>query len=385
MVVSVEQAVSAPYATRQLADLGARVIKVERTGEGDFARGYDSTACGSSSYFVWLNRSKESITLDLKRAEGREVLAKLLARADVFVQNLIPGAADRLSLGAATLRERYAQMIVCDIDGYGDGGPYSGRPAYDLLMQCEAGLLSVTGTEEAPAKVGISIADIAAGTQAYVGILLALHRRLLTGQGAHVRVSMLEAIGEWMSQPAYFARYGGTRPRRTGSRHSTIAPYGPFSCDDGATIFVAVQNDREWARLCRDVLGRPDLVTDRRFVGNEPRVRHREQLEAVLAGWFRRRDMAAAVERLERAQIACARMRDVGELWGHPQMVARQRLRDIDTPNGQVAAFLPPANVDGIDYRMGPVPALGAHTDSLLAELGYDARAITRLKSDSVI
>lgn len=385
MIVSLEQAVSAPYATRQLADLGARVIKVERTGEGDFARGYDSAVCGSSSYFVWLNRSKESIQLDLKQAGGREILTKLLDRADVFVQNLVPGAADRLGVGAATIRERYARMIVCDIDGYGEGGPYSGRPAYDLLMQCEAGLLSVTGTEEAPAKVGISIADIAAGMQAYVGILLALHRRLLTGQGAHVKVSMLEAMGEWMSQPAYFARYGGTRPRRTGSQHSTIAPYGPFRCGDGATIFVAVQNDREWARLCRDVLSRTDLVTDRRFVGNELRVRHREELEAVLAGWFRQRDVMAAAELLERAQIACARMRDVGDLWGHPQLVARQRLRDIDTPNGRVAAFLPPANVDGLDYRMGPVPAFGANTDALLAELGYDSRAIKRLKSDSVI
>jgi len=282
-VVSLEQAVAAPFATRQLADLGARVIKVERPEVGDFARSLDRTVQGLSSHFVWLNRSKESLTLDLKKEGAREVLERHVGRADVFVQNLAPGAAGRLGFGARSLRERHPRLIVCDVSGYGSSGPYRDKKAYDLLVQCEAGLVSITGTEETPSKVGIAVADIAAGMYANSGILAALLRRERTGEGASLEVSLFEALGEWMGFPLYYAMYGGKEPPRSGARHASIAPYGPFECGDGEQIFFGIQNEREWERFCEAVLGRPEMAGDELFDDNSRRVENREALEEEIS------------------------------------------------------------------------------------------------------
>jgi itaconate CoA-transferase len=368
LVVSLEQAVAAPFATRQLADLGARVIKVERS-DGDFARGYDRAVHGQASYFVWLNRGKESLALDLKSDRGRQVLAALLARADVFVQNLAPGAADRLGLSAAALRARHPRLICCSVSGYGPDGPYAQKKAYDLLVQCEAGLLSVTGTPDTPSKSGISIADIAAGMYAFSGVLTALYERERTGAGSSVEVAMLDALGEWMSQPYLFTVYGGNQPRRTGARHASISPYGPYAAADGQ-VFLGLQNDREWAILCRDILGQPELIEDPRFLTNPDRVAHDDELTAIidaaLAGFT-----AAEVEaRLDAAGIANARLRTPAEFAAHPQLAARDRWRDVDTPAGPVRMQLPPVTVPGREAAMRPVPALGQHTAAILAELG---------------
>jgi itaconate CoA-transferase len=359
-VVALEQAVAVPFATRQLADLGARVIKIERPGTGDFARHYDRTVHGQSSHFVWLNRGKESVALDLADPSDLAVVTALLETADVFVQNLKPGAADRLGLGAAVLRERHPRLITCDVSGYGPGGPYGAKKAYDLLVQCEAGVLSVTGTEAEPAKVGISVADIAAGMYAYTGILTALYERERTGAGTAVQVSMLEALAEWMTQPLLFAGYGGAPPRRAGARHASISPYGPYTAGDGKVVFIGVQNDREWAVLCAELLGDPALAA--RFPGNPDRVAHDESLteliEARLAGLTA--DEAAA--RLDEIGIANARLRTAAELADHPQLAARDRWRSVETPGGPVRALLPPVTVAGRTVELGPVPALGEHT-----------------------
>jgi itaconate CoA-transferase len=371
-VVSLEQAVAAPFATRQLADLGARVIKVERTGVGDFARDYDRTVHGQSSYFVWLNRGKESIELDVKSARGQEVLAALLMRADVFVQNLAPGAADRLGLSAATLCARHPRLICCSVSGYGAVGPQAQKKAYDLLVQCEAGLLSVTGTPETPAKAGISVADIAAGMYALTGVLTALYEREVTGAGTSVEVAMLDALGEWMSQPYLYAVYGGEPPSRTGARHASISPYGPYATAD-RDVFLGIQNDREWAILCRDVLGRPELTTDPRFVTNPDRVGHDRELTAIIEATLGELSAAAVEARLDAAGIANARLRTPAEFAAHPQLAARNRWRDVGTPRGPVRALLPPVTAAGREPAMGDVPALGQHTAAILAELGLAA------------
>ena len=368
-VVSIEQAVAAPFATRQLADLGARVIKVERRGDGDFARGYDETVHGLSSHFVWLNRSKESLELDLKDADDLALLHKLLQKADVFVQNLAPGAADRLGLSASDLRTANPRLVHASVSGYGEGGPYTTKKAYDLLVQCESGLVSITGTPETPSKVGISAADIAAGMYCFSGILTALFQRERTGEGAELSVSMLEALGEWMGFPLYYGVYGGTPPPRTGASHAAIAPYGPFHCAAGQQVFLGIQNEREWRTFCRDVLGDETLATDERFSSNSRRVAHREELTKQVEDRFARRSADEVVAQLDAAGIANARLRDVQEFFEHPQLSARDRWRDVATPNGTVKALAPPATLAGQEPLMGPVPRLGEHNERIRAEL----------------
>ncbi len=368
-VVSLEQAVAAPFATRQLADLGARVIKVERAGAGDFARDYDRTVHGQASYFVWLNRGKESIELDVKSAHGQQVLAALLARADVFVQNLAPGAADRLGLSADALRRRHSRLICCSVSGYGPDGPYRGKKAYDLLVQCEAGLLSVTGTPDTPAKAGISVADIAAGMYAFTGVLTALYERERTGAGTTVEVAMLDALGEWMTQPYLYAVYGGEQPRRTGARHASISPYGPYAVA-GGQIFLGLQNEREWIVLCRDILGQPELTDDPRFATNTDRVVHDDELTTIIEAALHELTAGEVESRLDAAGIANARLRTPAEFAAHPQLAARDRWRDVGTPGGPVRALLPPVTLDSREAAMGDVPALGQHTAAILAELG---------------
>jgi itaconate CoA-transferase len=365
-VVALEQAVAAPFATRQLADLGARVIKIERPG-GDFARGYDRTVHGQSSYFVWLNRGKESVVLDVKDAADRALLGAMIDQADVFVQNLIPGAAARLGLDAPALRAARPELIHCSISGYGEDGPYASKKAYDLLIQCETGLVLSTGTPEVPSKAGFSVADLTTGVYAYSGILAALFDRERTGSGASLRVSLLDALGELMSQPAYFSRYGGEPPRRTGARHPSISPYGPFQVSDGS-VFFGIQNEREWLTLCRDVLGRAELTTDPRFASNPDRVAHHDELTAIIESSFADRSAAEVSEALETAGIASARLRTPEELSRHPQLLARDRWRTVGTPGGDISALLPPVEVAGVEPVMGRVPALGEHTEAVRKE-----------------
>jgi itaconate CoA-transferase len=384
-VVSLEQAVAAPFATRQLADLGARVIKVERPQVGDFARSYDATVKGLSSHFVWLNRSKESLTLDLKKEGAREVLERLLERADVFVQNLAPGATGRLGFGTEALRERYPRLIVCDVSGYGSSGPYRDKKAYDLLVQCEAGLVSITGTPETPSKVGIAVADIAAGMYAYSGILAALLRCERTGEGAALEVSLFEALGEWMGFPVYYAMYSGKEPPRSGARHASIAPYGPFECGDGERIFFGVQNEREWERFCEAVLGRPEMAGDELFDDNSRRVENREALEEEISAVLGGLSSEEAIERLERAGIANARMRTVREFIEHPQLEARDRWREVGSPAGSLSASLPPIAMSDTEPVMAPIPEVGEHTDQILAELGYDEGAVAALRRQGAV
>ena len=367
LVVALEQAVAAPFATRQLADLGARVIKIERAGAGDFARGYDTSVLGQASYFVWLNRGKESVELDVKSDDGRAVMAALLARADVFVQNLAPGAAERLGLDAAGLLARHRRLICCSVSGYGPDGPYAGKKAYDLLVQCEAGLLSVTGTPDVPCKAGISVADIAAGMYAYTGVLTALYERERTGRGSSFTVSLLDALGEWMTQPYLYTVYGGREPRRTGARHASISPYGPYQAR-GGEVFIGLQNEREWAVLCDRVLARSDLITDERFATNPDRVKHDDELTAIIEDVLASMTPDEVVARLDAAGIASARLRTPAEFAAHPQLAARDRWREADTPGGPVRALLPPVTVPGREPAMGAVPALGQHTEAVLAE-----------------
>ncbi|MFE7278528.1 CaiB/BaiF CoA transferase family protein [Streptomyces sp. NPDC057623] len=385
-VVSVEQAVAAPFATRQLADLGARVIKVERPGGGDFARRYDTTVHGESSYFVWLNRSKESVTLDLKSQAGREILERLLADADVFVQNLAPGAAQRMGLGADALAERFPSLIPCSVTGYGSTGPWAGRKAYDLLIQCQTGLVSLTGNEQGPARVGISIADIAAGMYAYSGILTALFTRATTGVARAVEVSLFEALAEWMNQPAYYTRHGGTQPPRLGTQHATIAPYGAYTATDGKEVLFSIQNEREWAALCEQFLGLPGFVADPRFATGSARVAHREELNAIVAERFGELGSGEVTKLLDAAGIANVGVNDVAEFLAHPVLSARGRWQDVRIPGGaMVPALLPPADLAGTAPRMDAVPAAGEHTESVLAELGYSTADIHGLRSGHVV
>ena len=375
--MSVEQAVAAPFATRQLADLGARVIKVERPGPGDFARDYDETVRGMSSHFAWLNRSKESIALDLKSEQGRDVMQRLVATADVFVQNLAPGAAERLGLGADQLRSQHPRLVHCSISGYGAGGPYAEKKAYDLLVQCEAGLLSITGSEDQPAKVGISVADIAAGMYAYSGILTALLRRHRTEAGATIEISMLEALAEWMGFPMYFATYGGTPPPRSGASHAAIAPYGPFPCRDEQMVFLGIQNQREWEVFCEQVLRNPALADDPRFSTNSRRVEHRLDLGEEINAIFHTMSSDEVLGRLDDANIANARLRDMVGLAEHPQLVARARWTEVDSPVGPIHALVPPATLDGDEPVMARIPAPGEHTDAILVELGLSKGTAT--------
>lgn len=384
-VVSLEQAVAAPFATRQLADLGARVIKIERPGVGDFARHYDETVRGMSSHFVWLNRSKESLTLDLKHPQAPTIMFGLLAEADVFVQNLAPGAAERLGLGGDALVARYPRLITCAISGYGLSGPYRDKKAYDLLVQCETGLVSITGSPDTAAKVGISAADIAAGMYAYSGILTALYQRERTGVGATLEVSLFEALGEWMGYPAYYAAYGGSEPPRAGASHATIAPYGPFRCADGHEVNLAVQNEREWERFCAQALERPDIATDPRFQTNARRVANREALHVIIHDVFSHLRLDDVVSRLDRAQIANARMNTMREFWEHPQLAARERWRAVESPVGPLRALTPPVTQSGVEPRMDPIPAVGEHTDAILTALGYSTERISQLRLEGAI
>ncbi len=372
LVVSLEQAIAAPYCTRLLADQGARIIKVERPDGGDFARAYDKRARGLASHFVWTNRSKESVALDLKQARDRAALDPILARADVFVQNLAPGAADRLGLGPQALRAAFPRLVCCSISGYGQGGAMAERKAYDLLIQAEAGFLSVTGTKDEMAKAGISIADIAAGVTAYHLILAALIQRGRTGAGDHIDVSMLEAMAEWLGFPMYFAMDGAEPPPRNGAGHATIYPYGPYRTADGAVLF-GLQNDREWAAFATTVLHRPELARDPRFKGNAGRAAHREELEAVLTNVLSKLPTAAALTRLEEAGIATAAVNDMAALWRHPQLAARHRWASCGSPAGPLPV-LKPVSGAGWEPQLGPVPALGEHTEAILAEFNV-ARA----------
>jgi crotonobetainyl-CoA:carnitine CoA-transferase CaiB-like acyl-CoA transferase len=385
LVVSLEHAIAAPLCTRQLADLGARVIKIERPGVGDFARGYDERVRGMSSHFVWVNRSKESLTLDLKQAAAREILLKILARADVLVQNLAPGAAARMGLSAQVLAAHNPRLIVCDISGYGADGPYRDKKAYDLLIQSEAGFLSVTGTQAEPAKAGCSIADIAAGMYAYTSVLAALLQRQKTDKGAAIDVSMLEALTEWMSYPLYYAFEGESPPARSGAAHATIYPYGPFRAGDGKTVMLGLQNEREWAGFCAEVLRRPSLATDARFAANARRHENRAALEAIILEAFRPLTAAQVVERLEAAQIANARVNTMEEVWAHPQLAARERWVEVDTPAGTIPALKPPGATAAFDYRMDRIPAVGEHSDAILHELGYGENEIAALRTSGAV
>ena len=388
-VVTLEHAIAAPFATRQLADLGARIIKIERPGSGDFARGYDERVRGLASHFVWTNRSKESMTLDVKHPEAAKVLQRLvLEKADVVVQNLAPGAASRLGLGYERLAALKPSIIVCDISGYGDDpvtpGPYRDKKAYDLLIQSEAGFVSITGTADEPCKAGPSIADIAAGMYAYSNILAALLQRAQTGQGQRIDVSMLESLAEWTSYPLYYAFDGQPPPPRTGAAHATIYPYGPFPTGDGGTVMMGLQNEREWAKFCELVLLQPGLAKDPRFSGNAKRVASRDALRALIVEAFSALTAPQVVERLEQAQIANARVNTMQEVWDHPQLKARGRWRDVDTPAGPVPAMLPPGTWN-TGPRMDAVPALGQHTDAILGELGLDAAAIAALRAAEAV
>jgi crotonobetainyl-CoA:carnitine CoA-transferase CaiB-like acyl-CoA transferase len=368
-VVSLEQAVAAPFASRQLADLGARVIKIERDA-GDFDTAYDTTVHGQASFFVWLNRGKESVVLDLKSEEGFQALKTMVSSADVLIQNLAPGALDRLGLDAQTALALNPQLIYVSISGYGRGGPAEQKKAYDLLVQCEAGLLSVTGTEQTPSKVGISIADIAAGMYAYSGVLASLIQRGKTGHGDVLDISMLEALGEWMQQPYLYAEYGGTQQPRSGAQHATIAPYGPFNTSDG-TVFFGIQNEREWHTFCSGVLGDESLASDEHFVSNSERIAHRDELHGRINEIFSKLSTEEALTLLDAADIANARLRSMHEFAQHPQLAARNRWREVEIPGGKTAkSVLPPVTAQSYQPQMNAVPALGEHTQAVLKEYG---------------
>ena len=384
-VVSLEHAIAAPFCTRQLADMGARVIKVERPKVGDFARAYDERVRGMASHFVWTNRSKESLTLDLKNDRSQEILHDLLAKADVLVQNLAPGAAARMGLSFEALHEKYPQLIVCDITGYGAGGPYETKKAYDLLIQSESGFISVTGSPGAPAKAGCSISDIAAGMYAYTGILNALLLRGKTGKGSHLDVSMLESMVEWMNFPLYYAFEGAAPPPLAGAAHATIFPYGPFPVGDGTTVMLGLQNEREWRIFCEKVIFNPALADDVSFSSNSKRVANREALTAVIKQAFSTLTMDQVVARLEDAQIANARVNEMKDVWDHPQLKARGRWREVSSPVGTLPSLIPPGTNSAFEPRMDAVPGLGEHTRKILAEMGVSDSEIERLAGEGAI
>jgi itaconate CoA-transferase len=385
MVVSLEHAIAAPFCTRQLADLGARIIKVERPGTGDFARGYDHRTRGMASHFVWTNRSKESLTLDLKQPSALAALKELVAKADVLVQNLAPGAAARLGLGYEELSAGNPLLVVCDISGYGNDGPYRDKKAYDLLVQSEAGFLSITGTPEEACKAGNSIADIAAGMYAYSGVLAALLQRQRTGRGSRIDISMLEALGEWMGFPMYYAYDGQPAPTRNGAAHATIYPYGPFEAGDGKTVMLGLQNEREWKSFCEKVLLQPHLATDPRFDANPKRAESRVELKAIILEAFDQLSAEQVIARLEEAQIANANVNAVGELWSHPQLRARERFRAIQSPAGELSALLPPGANNSFEYRMDAVPSVGQHSEAILRELGRSEEDVAAMRASGAI
>ena len=384
-VVALEQAVAAPFATRQLADLGARVIKIERPKVGDFARDYDQSVNGLSAYFVWLNRSKESLTLDVKHPQAHGILSRLIAQADVFIQNLAPGATSRLGLDAQSLRGKHPRLIVCDLSGYGDSGPYAHKKAYDLLVQSEAGVLSVTGTPEAQAKVGISIVDISSGMYAYSGILTALYQREKTGTGTRVEVTMFEALGEWMAHPLYYTHFSGAAPRRSGPDHATIVPYGRFRCAGDAYVMLGIQNEREWVAFCERVLGDSKLAQDARYDNNTKRTQRRAEVVELIEHAFGAMTAEQVTAKLDAAGIANARINTPEEVWQHPQFKARNRWREMGSPAGPIPTLLPPATLSGFEARLDPVPALGEHTDRVLAELGYSMAEIGAMRAGGAV
>lgn len=389
-VVALEHAIAAPFCTRQLADLGARVIKVERPGVGDFARGYDQRVKGLASHFVWTNRSKESLTLDLKHPQAAALLIRLIVeKADCVVQNLAPGAAARMGVSFEALKSRRPDLIVCDISGYGDDptapGPFRDKKAYDLLIQSESGFVSITGTPDEPSKAGLSIADIAAGMYAYSNVLAALLQRRIDGLGRRIDISMLEAMGEWMGYPLYYAYEGAAPPPRAGASHATIYPYGPFPCGDGKTVMLGLQNEREWQQFCARVLLQPALAQDERFAGNAKRAANRAALRQLIVDAFASLTAEQVTQRLEDAQIANAQLREMAGLWQHEQLAARKRWREVETPAGPVPALLPPGSWTDGDPRMDAVPAVGQHTDAILAELGLDAGAIAALRAAEAV
>ena len=384
-VLAFEHAVAAPVCTRHLADLGARVIKIERPGAGDFARGYDKRVNGLSSYFAWANRSKESLTLDIKHPDARPILDGLIERADVIVQNLAPGAAARLGLSYEALSPKHPRIVVCDVSGYGADGPYRDKKAYDLMVQAEAGLLSVTGTPDSMARAGFSAADTSAGMYAYSSVLAALLLRERTGRGSHIDVAMFETLTEWMGNPMYYT-YGGQPPApRTGAFHPSVVPYGPFPVGDGRTVMMGLQNEREWATFCREVIGNPALEKDPRFASNTLRTENRAALEALIGEVFGGLTADELEARLDRANLATARVNTPADLWQHPQLQARGRWREVASPVGPVASLLPPGSNSAFDPRMDPIPALGEHTDGILAELGFDAARIAALRAAQVV
>jgi itaconate CoA-transferase len=384
-VIALEHAVAAPFATRQLADLGARVIKIERPKVGDFARDYDETVKGMSSHFVWLNRSKESLTLNLKHACATQILDRLLERADVLIQNLAPGAALRLGLGAESVRPKYPRLIVCDISGYGENGPYASKKAYDLMVQAEAGVLSVTGTDDTPSKVGISVADIATGMYAYSGILTALYQREKSGKGTRIEVTMFEALAEWMGYPLYYTHFGGTAPARTGPDHAAIVPYGRYQTGDGKSIMLGLQNEREWAVFCEKVLLQPELAQDPRYSSNARRVANRSEVNWLIGKVFATLTSEQLIERLDAAGIANARMNSPDEVWEHQQLQARDRWREMKSPVGPLATLLPPLTMPDFEARIEPVPALGEHTEHILNEFGYSQAEISAWREAGVV
>ncbi len=384
-VVALEQVIAGPFATRQLAELGARVIKIERPQGGDPARSYDRTVMGESSHFSWVNRSKESLALDVKHPRAAGILERLIGKADVFLHNLAPGAVERLGLGAQALREKHPRLIWCGVSGYGPAGPYASKKAYDLLVQCEAGLLSVTGTPETPVKAGIPAADIAAGMYAFSSILAALLRRERSGEGATIDVTMLESLGEWMGFPALFTAYGGEAPPRSGPYHATIVPYGPFAAGDGQSVFLSVQNEREFAAFCDKVLEKPALKADARFSSSPARFRNRDAFHAEVDKVFSRLKAVQIIERLEAAEIANARLNDMNEFWRHPQLEARGRWAKVGSPGGELRMLEPPFNLSGFEPRLEPIPALGEHSRAVLSELGYSEAQLAALAAAGAI
>jgi crotonobetainyl-CoA:carnitine CoA-transferase CaiB-like acyl-CoA transferase len=384
-VLALEHVIAAPFCTRQLADMGARVIKIERPGAGDFARAYDTRVKGQSSHFVWVNRSKESLTLDLKHAQAQPVLGQLLARADVFIQNLAPGATARMGLDYASLKARFPRLIVCDLSGYGGDGPQRDKKAYDLLIQSEAGFVTTTGTEEEPAKAGISVADIAAGMYAYTNILNAILLRERTGQGSHIDISMLESLAEWMSFPMYYAYEGAPPPPRAGASHATICPYGPFGAGDGKSVVLGLQNEREWAAFCEKVIMQPGLARHPDYDGVAKRSTNRVALRALIESAFSTITVEQVTQRLDAASIGYGRMNEMSDLWAHPQLKARERWRQVGTPNGAMTALLPPGRNSAFEARMDPIPAVGEHTEAILRELGLDETGIADLRAQGAV
>ncbi|KAJ9652386.1 hypothetical protein H2198_008355 [Neophaeococcomyces mojaviensis] len=375
LVIALEQVISGPYCTRQLADLGARVIKVERPGTGDFVRYHDKRVLGQlCSHFVWTNRNKESLALDIKKEDDLHILKELVKKADVFVQNLVPGAAERHGLGYEELKETNERLIMCEISGYGSDGPYKTKKAYDLLVQSEAGLLSITGTPETPSKVGCSIADISAGMYAYSSIMAALLQREKTGKGCRIDVSMLESMVEWMGFPMLYAYNGQPPPQRAGASHASIYPYGPFETGSGK-VMLGLQNDREWVILCEQVLEMPELIRDERFKNTARRSDNRDELYEIICGRFLTRSAEEVVEKLEKAGIANARLNEMSDVWEHPQLEARKRFAQVETEAGTVRTSIPPGMSGDVEPRLDPVPAIGQHNEKILSEFGLERKS----------